>query len=50
MVGINWIGLVQVRDKWRAVVNEVMNLWVTYNMAAQLVASRVMFSSIELDR
>jgi hypothetical protein len=26
--GVNWIGLVQDRDKWRALVNEVMNLQV----------------------
>jgi hypothetical protein len=26
--GEHWIDLVQVRDKWRALVNAVMNLWV----------------------
>jgi hypothetical protein len=26
--GVDWIGLAQDRDKWRAVVNAVMNLWV----------------------
>jgi hypothetical protein len=26
--GVNWIGLAQDKDKWRAVVNAVMNLWV----------------------
>jgi hypothetical protein len=25
MVGMDWIGLAQERDKWRALVNEVMN-------------------------
>jgi hypothetical protein len=25
---VDWIGLAQDRDKWRALVNEVMNLWV----------------------
>jgi hypothetical protein len=24
--GVNWIGLAKVRDKWRALVNAVMNL------------------------
>jgi hypothetical protein len=26
--GVDWIGLVQDRNKWRALVNVVMNLWV----------------------
>jgi hypothetical protein len=26
--GVDWIGLAQDRDKWWAVVNAVMNLWV----------------------
>jgi hypothetical protein len=26
--GVDWIGLAQDRDKWRALVNTVMNLWV----------------------
>jgi hypothetical protein len=26
--GVHWIGLGQDRDKWRALVNAVMNLWV----------------------
>jgi hypothetical protein len=26
--GVDWIGLAQDRDKWRALVNAVMNLWV----------------------
>jgi hypothetical protein len=28
MGGVDWIGLAQDRDKWRAVVNAVMNLCV----------------------
>jgi hypothetical protein len=26
--GVDWIALAQDRDKWRALVNAVMNLWV----------------------
>jgi len=26
--GVDWLLLAQVRDKWRAVVNTVMNIWV----------------------
>jgi hypothetical protein len=26
--GVDWIGLAQDRDKWRPLVNAVMNLWV----------------------
>jgi hypothetical protein len=27
--GMDWIDLVQDRDRWRALVNRVMNLWVS---------------------
>jgi hypothetical protein len=26
--GVDWIGLAQERDKWKALVNRVINLWV----------------------
>jgi hypothetical protein len=50
---VDWIGLAQDRYRWRALVNVVMNLWLhkmlgNYRVAAQLVASQVVLSSIEL--
>jgi hypothetical protein len=30
--GVDWIYLAQVGDKWQALVNSVMNLWVSLNM------------------
>jgi hypothetical protein len=52
---VDWIGLAQDRYRWRALVNSVMNLTFgfhkmlgIYRVAAQLVAFRVVFSSIEL--
>jgi hypothetical protein len=38
--GMNWIGLAQYRDQWRAVVHVVMNLW---------NAGKFLISSMELD-
>jgi hypothetical protein len=50
---VDWIGLAQDSYRWRALVNAVMNLWVpesagNYQVAAQLVVSRVVLSSTEL--
>jgi hypothetical protein len=41
--GLNWIGLAQDRDKWRALANAVMNLCIhkmlgNYQVATQLVS------------
>jgi hypothetical protein len=33
---VYWIDLALGRDKWRAIVNTVMNLWVPYNMGRLL--------------
>jgi len=33
---VYWIDLAQDRDKWRVLVNTVMNLWVPYNMGRLL--------------
>jgi hypothetical protein len=40
---VNWIGLAKDRNRWRAVVNAV-----NYRVATQLLASRVVLSSVEL--
>jgi hypothetical protein len=28
---VDWIGLAQYRNRWRALVNSVLNLWVPWN-------------------
>jgi hypothetical protein len=50
---VDWIGLVQDRNRWRALANSVLNLWVPLNAGKpssglRTVASGVVFSSIEL--
>jgi hypothetical protein len=50
---VGWIGLAQVRNRWRALVNSVLNFGFhkmlgNYRVAAQLVAYRVVLSSTEL--
>jgi hypothetical protein len=50
---VDWIGLAQDRNRWRVLVNSVMNFGFhkmlgNYRVASQLVASRVVLSSIEL--
>jgi hypothetical protein len=50
---VDWIGMAQHKEKWRALVNAVMNSWVPYNARklssdTKPMGSRVVFSSIEL--
>jgi hypothetical protein len=52
---VDWIGLAQDRDRRRALVNAVTNfrfhkMLANYRVASQLVASRVVLSSIERER
>jgi hypothetical protein len=48
---VDWIDLAQNWEKWRALMNSVLNFWFhkmlgNYQLAVQLVTSRVVFSSI----
>jgi hypothetical protein len=45
---VDWIGLAQDRNRWRAVVNSVLNLRFHEMLGNYLVATRLVFSSIEL--
>jgi hypothetical protein len=49
---VDWIGLAQDRNRWRALVNLVLNLWVPWN-AGKLssgLASSGLSSSVQLHR
>jgi hypothetical protein len=50
--GVNWIGRAQDKDKWRALVNSVMNLWVPQNAGTLSFAytTGVLSSSAQLRR
>jgi hypothetical protein len=39
--GVDWIGLAQDRDRWKALVNAVMNLRVPKMLVSQLVATSI---------
>jgi CRISPR/Cas system-associated protein Cas7 (RAMP superfamily) len=38
-VGMDWIDLAQDRDRWQALLNAVMNLWVRKNVGNFLISS-----------
>jgi hypothetical protein len=47
--GMDWIGMAHDRDRWRALVNTVMNLWVPLNAGNFLTSRRpVSFSGTTL--
>jgi hypothetical protein len=48
--GVDWIGLAQDKDKWRALVNAVMNLrvpWITGKLSS-VQTTRDLSSSVQL--
>jgi hypothetical protein len=49
---VDWIGLTQDRNRWRAVVNSVLNLWVPCNSGKLSggLTSSVLSSSAQLHR
>jgi hypothetical protein len=36
--GMDWIDLAQARDRWRALVNAIMNLWIPENLGNLLTS------------
>ena len=42
-----WIDLDQGRYRWQALVNAVINLWIPYNVAQDLLASQEGLCSME---
>jgi hypothetical protein len=49
---VDWIGLTQDRDRWRVLVNSVLNLWVPKNAdkLSSVLTTRDLSSSAQLHR